>query len=146
MMIVIFTSSFISNLQCSFYYREGNLVFVFIPIARVFFGYLNLGKLLTRASFSNYLDMKKEQKKISLPRFLYQPTLQPILISICFHHTAGFMKTVPSVYTLLTNTYLSIPDYTGSRGNRFLETHGSNGRLNLKPTYLIFLDNLYTFP
>ena len=40
-----------------------------------FFGYLNLEKLLTRASFSNYLDMKKEQKKISLPRFLYQPTL-----------------------------------------------------------------------
>ena len=28
--------------------------------------------------------------------------------------TAGFMKTVPSEYSLLINYYLSIPKYTGS--------------------------------
>ena len=34
--------------------------------------------------------------------------------------TAGFIKTVPSVYT-----YLSIPEYTGNLGNRFQEANGN---------------------
>ena len=40
-------------------------------------------------------------------------------------NTVGVMKTVSSVYTLIINTiYLSsIPQYTGSWGNRFQETH-----------------------
>ena len=44
--------------------------------------------------------------------------------------TAGTMKTAPSVFTLNT-IYLAIPEYTGSRGNRFQETHGTITMISL---------------
>ena len=37
-------------------------------------------------------------------------------------HAAGVINPVPKVYTL--QYYLSIPQYTGSRENRFHETYG----------------------
>ena len=52
--------------------------------------------------------------------------------------TAGFMKTVPSVYSLLLNTiYLS--HSTGSLGNLFQETYGIYYVLKRKSIYVFSL-------
>ena len=50
--------------------------------------------------------------------------------------TAGFIKTVPSVYTL--NEHLSIPENTGRGRNHFQETHGTVNKLkNQSDIYIV---------